>query len=56
MIYFDLNTQKELLSRIKDVLKKDGYLFIGSSEVIIGISKLFKIEKIDRRVIYVNSK
>ena len=56
MIYFDLKTQRELLSRIKDVLKKDGYLFIGSSEIIVGISKLFKIEKIDGKVVYVNSR
>ncbi len=56
MIYFDITTQRELLGRIKEALKKDGYLFIGASEVIIGITRLFDMKKINGGVVYVNSK
>ncbi len=56
MIYFDVATQRQLLGRIKEVLKRDGYLFIGASEVIIGITRLFEMRKINGGVVYVNSK
>ncbi len=54
MIYFDIQTQKDLLFKIKEILKKNGYLFIGASEVIIGITRIFKMEKINGGVFYIN--
>ncbi len=56
MIYFDIATQRELLNKVKEALKKDGYLFIGASEVVIGITKLFDMKKINGGVVYINSK
>ncbi len=56
MIYFDISTQKTLLQRIKEILKENGYLFIGSSEVVIGITRMFEMKKIEGGIVYINSK
>ena len=32
MIYFDVDTKKQILSRIKKVLRPEGYLFLGTAE------------------------
>ena len=37
MIYFDKETQAEVLSRLCDCLVPGGYLFIGHSETISGL-------------------
>ena len=41
IIYFDKKTQKQLFSKIYSQLSNDGYLFIGHSETLYGISKQF---------------
>lgn len=38
MIYFDKPTQKELLDRFASLLRPGGYLFIGHSESMLGMS------------------
>jgi chemotaxis protein methyltransferase CheR len=42
LIYFDLATKGKVLSSIKNVTKKDGVLFLGGSETVIGVSDSFK--------------
>jgi chemotaxis protein methyltransferase CheR len=42
IIYFDKPTQSKLFNRIYDYLDDDGYLFIGHSENLSGISNKFK--------------
>lgn len=34
MIYFDLKTKEELISKFYDVTKKDGFLFVGHAEIV----------------------
>ena len=41
MIYFDRSTQQKLIKRFWDLLKPGGYLFIGHSEGLLGISHKF---------------
>ncbi|HLK56846.1 MAG TPA: protein-glutamate O-methyltransferase CheR [Chthonomonadaceae bacterium] len=41
VIYFDKPTQKRLFARYQDLLKPGGYLFIGHSESLLGISEAF---------------
>ena len=41
MIYFDKETQKKLIDRFYDCLKKDGWLFIGHSESLTGMTHQF---------------
>ena len=32
LIYFDVDTKKMILKKIRDLLKPDGYLFLGAAE------------------------
>jgi len=48
LIYLVPGAQKRLFSMFHYVLKKTGYLFLGKSETIAGLSELF--EPIDKRV------
>jgi len=41
VIYFNKETQKELFSRLADQLNEGGYLFIGHSETLHGVSDRF---------------
>ena len=43
VIYFDKDTQKILFDRYADMLAPDGYLFIGHSESLNGVSDRFKL-------------
>jgi len=53
MIYFDRETQKYLVDNVfARVLAKDGYLFIGHSESLIGKSENFQYAHIMRSPIY----
>ncbi|MCB9889293.1 MAG: protein-glutamate O-methyltransferase CheR [Planctomycetes bacterium] len=42
LIYFDVETKKEVLDRVKGVMKTDGLLFLGGSETLFGIDKNFQ--------------
>lgn len=39
LIYFDTETKKDVLERISQVLAPDGYLFLGASETVFGITE-----------------
>ena len=41
VIYFSKDTQRELFERYANILEPDGYLFIGHSESLHGVSKRF---------------
>ncbi len=43
LIYFDVKAKIKVISRLYDALNKSGYLFIGYSETLHGISKAFKL-------------
>ncbi|QQG37481.1 MAG: protein-glutamate O-methyltransferase CheR [Micavibrio aeruginosavorus] len=43
LIYFDDNDKRKVLTGMKGVLAADGYLFLGSSETILGLSTEFTI-------------
>ena len=42
MIYFDKETQDSLVNRFYDCLKEKGYLFVGHSESLTGLTHRFK--------------
>ncbi len=42
LIYFDPPTKKKVLDQIADQMPKDGLLFLGGSETVLGISEKFK--------------
>lgn len=43
VIYFDKDTQKRLFDRFADILSENGFLIIGHSETMFGISDRFKM-------------
>lgn len=43
VIYFDRETQIRLFQRIADILADDGYLYIGHSESLYGLTNRFKL-------------
>jgi len=43
LIYFDLNSKTKVVSNLYNSLCKGGYLFIGYSETLHGVSKSFKL-------------
>lgn len=42
MIYFDVETKRQILQRIRQMLKPDGYLFLGSSETTMNLGNDFQ--------------
>ena len=42
LIYFDQNVKADILNRLNQRLPSDGYLFLGGSETVFGITDLFK--------------
>lgn len=41
LIYFDLETKKDVLHRLGDALAKDGFLIMGSAETVVGLADRF---------------
>jgi chemotaxis protein methyltransferase CheR len=42
LIYFDTNTKQEILSKVRQQLKPDGYLFLGSGETTVHLDPMFE--------------
>lgn len=52
LIYFDIPSKQQVVSYIYDSLTKGGYLFIGYSESLHGISKAFKLVHLPKAMAY----
>jgi chemotaxis protein methyltransferase CheR len=42
LIYFDVETRKTILGRVRRVLAPDGYLFLGCAETTLNLDKEFE--------------
>lgn len=45
MIYFDKPTRKNIIEKMHDVITENGYLFIGHSETLLGVTDKFQMIK-----------
>lgn len=52
LIYFDIPSKQQVVSYIYDSLNKGGYLMIGYSESLHGISKAFKLVHLPKAMAY----
>ncbi len=52
LIYFDLKSKIKVVSHLYNSLNRDGYLFIGYSETLHGISKAFKLISFPKTIGY----
>ena len=52
LIYFDLPTRKRILEAAARCLDPDGYLFIGSSETMMGVTDVFDQQSADGATFY----
>lgn len=52
LIYFDDDSKKKVISHLYDSLNKGGYLFVGFSESLHSITRLFRPVSIERSVVY----
>lgn len=52
LIYFDIPSKQQVVSYLYDALNKGGYLFIGYSESLHGISKAFKLVHLPKAMAY----
>ncbi len=52
LIYFDDNSKRKVVSYLYDSLKPNGYLFLGYSESLHGISHAFKPIHFEKTIVY----
>jgi chemotaxis protein methyltransferase CheR len=52
LIYFDIPSKQQVVSYLYDSLNKGGYLFIGYSESLHGLSKAFKLVHLPKSMAY----
>ena len=52
LIYFNLEIKRVILGKVRQILRPDGYLFLGSAETTINIDPEFKRVEFDRTVVY----
>lgn len=52
LIYFDQETKRAIMGRLRKVLKPDGYMFLGGAETTINIDDNFKRVQVDKSAYY----
>jgi chemotaxis protein methyltransferase CheR len=52
LIYFDLETKRDILRRIRQVLAPDGFLFLGAAEMTMGVDDAWERLPVGRSSVY----
>ena len=52
LIYFDVETKKKILRKIREILKPDGYLFLGGAETTLNLDDHFERMPFERSGCY----
>jgi chemotaxis protein methyltransferase CheR len=52
MIYFDTDAKREILRRVRGLLRPDGYLFLGGAETTMNLDDTFDRQQFERAGCY----
>jgi chemotaxis protein methyltransferase CheR len=52
LIYFDVDTKRAILNKVKQVMAPDGFLFLGTAETTLNIDESFERVQEERAVFY----
>jgi len=52
LIYFGLDTKKKILGKVRQLLKPDGFLFLGGAETTFNLDDSFERVQFDRTICY----
>lgn len=52
LIYFDVETKRRILARVREVLRPDGFLFLGSAETTLNLDQSFRRVQAGRATVY----
>jgi chemotaxis protein methyltransferase CheR len=52
LMYFDLGTRREILGRLRRVLRPDGFLFLGAAESAASIDQAYRLTRLGQAVCY----
>ena len=52
LIYFDVALKKDIMRRVRQVMRPDGFFMLGSAETTMSLDDAFQREQIDRAVVY----
>jgi len=52
LIYFDTTTKQAILTKLRRLMTRDSYLFLGSTETLVNIDDSFKWEKVNKTIFY----
>ena len=52
LIYFDVPTKKRVLAKVREVLRPDGYLFLGGAETTLGLDDSYERVQVGRAPAY----
>jgi chemotaxis protein methyltransferase CheR len=52
LIYFDLESKRDVLNRLRQVLAPDGYLYLGAPETTMGIDDMWQRQALGRGSVY----
>jgi CheR methyltransferase, SAM binding domain len=52
LIYFDLETRREVLRHVRGVLRRGGFLLLGAAESTLGLEDSWERMKVERSTIY----
>lgn len=52
LIYFDIETKKSILAKVRKLIKPDGYLFLGGGETTLNLDDAFKRVQVEKSVCY----
>lgn len=52
LIYFDIQTKKDILAKIRQVMRPDGWFFLGNAETTMALDENFERNQVDKAVSY----